>query len=250
MRNIIILISTALLSLILLTACSASTQSDSGQAAVEAGSSAADAAVHEAGLATTPIPGAGNASLAMQLALGTFKLEGTDYPVDAEQAAALLPLWKAARSLSQSDTVATEELQAVIDQIKDTMTAEQLAALDGMSLSFEDMGAIAEELGLELGFGAGQFGDISPEMRATMQAARDSGQFPPGGFGDGPGPGFGGGGPGGGAGPGGGFGQGESLSPEQRQTAVAERGGFRRAGLGVPALLLDAVIEFLEAKVQ
>ena len=157
----------------------------------------------------------------------------------------LLPLWKAARSLSQSETAATEELQAVIKQIEDTMTAEQLAALADTSLSFEDMGAIAEEFGLE--FGGGQFGDISPEMQATMQAARESGQFPPDGFG-GAGPGFGGAGPGGGAGPDGGLGPGGGLSPEQRQTAIAERGGFRRANLGIPAPLLDAVIEFLEAK--
>ncbi len=245
MRKTNILISIILLGLILLTACSASAQSNTGQAGVEAGSSAGEAAVQGAGLATTPVPGAGDEPLAMLLALGTLRLEDTDYPVDAEQASALLPLWKAARSLSQSDTVATEELQAVIDQIQETMKAEQLAALTAMSLTFEDIGALAEELGLELGFGGGRFGDLSPEMQATMQAARESGQFPPGGFGDGGG--FPGDGPGGGFGQGG---QGGVLSPEQRQTAIAERGGFRRAGLGVPAQLLDVVIEFLEAKVQ
>jgi len=240
MKQTTIVISIALLGLLLLTACGTSSQSNTEQAGVEAESSGGiDAALLDTGLAITPVPGAGGQPLAMQLALGTFRLEDTDYPVDAEQAAALLPLWKAARSLSQSETAATEELQAVIDQIEDTMTAEQLAALADTSLGFEDMGAIAEEFGLE--FGGGQFGDISPEMQATMQAARESGQFPPEGFG-GPGPGFGGAAPGGGLGPGGG------LSPEQRQTAVAERGGFRRAGLGVPSSLLDAVIEFLEAK--
>ena len=34
------------------------------------------------------------------LALGTVKLDGTDYAIDAAQAAALLPLWKALRSFS------------------------------------------------------------------------------------------------------------------------------------------------------
>jgi hypothetical protein len=246
MRKTIIFISTALLGLFLLTACGTSAQADPSQVDVEAGASAGvipagDAALLDTDLAITPVPGTGDEPQAMQLALGTFRLEATDYPVGAEQAAALLPLWKAARSLSQSETVATEELQAVIDQIGDTMTAEQLAALASMSTDSADMNVLAEQYGFEFGFGSGQVGDLSLEMQATMQAARESGQPPPGGFGGGGGPGFGGG-------PGGGSGLGEGLSPEQRQTAVAERGGLRRAGLGVPSSLLDAVIEFLEAK--
>ncbi len=180
--------------------------------------------------------------LAMQLALGTFKLEGTDYPVSAEQATSLLPLWKAARSLSQSETAAAEEIQALVKQIQQTMTPEQLQAIEAMSLSFQDVASLSQELGLEIG--GGRFGgDVDPSVQATRQAARQSGQAPPGGFGGGPGGGF----PGGGGGPGG---PGGDLSPEARQTAIAERGGFQRAGLGVPQQLLDALIEFLQAKVQ
>ncbi len=185
----------------------------------------------------------------LQLALGTFKLESTAYAIDAEQAAALLPLWKAARSLSQSETAATEEVNAIVKQIQETMTGEQIQAIQGMKLTMRDMGDIAEELGLEFA-GEGGFGNIDPELRATMQAARESGQAPPDGFGGGV-PGAGpGGGPGGGFGggvPGGGPG-GEGLSPEARQTAIAERGGFPGATLGLNTALLDALIEFLESK--
>jgi len=171
----------------------------------------------------------------LQLAMGTFILEETDYPIDAEQAAALLPLWKAARSLSQSETAATQEIEAVMRQIEDAMTAEQLDAIQAMGLTFEDMSVLFEELGVETGF-AGRFRDMTPEMRATMEA---SGEASGGGFGGGGGiPGAGGGG-----------GSGE-LSPEARQTAIAERGGSRGATLGLNPALLDAIIEFLENKAQ
>ena len=166
--------------------------------------------------------------LALKLALGTFKLEETDCPITKEQAKELLPLWKAASVLSQSETAAAQELQALVNQIQRNMTPEQIKAIDGMGLSFRDMSSIAEELGMD--FGSGGFGNMNPEMQATMEAARESGQGPPGGF---EGPGF----PGD---PGMGF------SPEARETTTVERGG---TGLGLPSSLLDAVIKFLEAKV-
>jgi hypothetical protein len=185
----------------------------------------------------------GETPLATLLILGTFTLENTEFAIDSEQAAKLLPLWKALRSLNESETVASEELQAVINQIQDTMTAEQIAAIETMDLTMQDLGAIAEELGLELDNFGGRLGELSPEMQATREAVRESGQFPGGGQGAGPGGGIPGGGPGGGQG----FGGGE-LSPEARQTAIAERGGLRGAQLGVNPFILEALIEFLETK--
>ncbi|MBN1149530.1 MAG: hypothetical protein JXA78_19875 [Anaerolineales bacterium] len=178
--------------------------------------------------------------LETQLALSAFKLEETDYAIDAKQAEKLLPLWKTARSLSQSETVAQEEVQAVFKQIENTLTPEQMAAIEDMELSFQDMGDIAEKYGIELG--GGRFGDLSPEMQATMQAARESGQGSPGGFG---GQGFPGGGPGGGMGDASG-----GFSPEAAQTQMAAGSGPRGATLGLNSALLDAIIEFLEAKLQ
>jgi len=184
---------------------------------------------------------------AMQLALGTFKLEETDYAFEADQAQEMLVLWKAVRSLTESETTAAEEIEAVVNQIGESMTAEQMAAIEVMDLSFQDMAAIADQLGFEFG-GAGRFVEMTPEMQATMEAMRESGEIPQGG---GPGGDFPGDGPGGG--PGGGFGgEGGQLSPEARQTAIAERGGFDRAGarLGLNPVLLDAIIDFLQAKVE
>ncbi|MEW5870849.1 MAG: hypothetical protein AB1894_16365 [Chloroflexota bacterium] len=177
--------------------------------------------------------------LALQLALGTFRLEQTDRAVDAAQAGKLLPLWKAVRSLGQSETAAAQESQAVLKQIQQTMTPEQLDAIKAMQLSYEDIATLGQELGVNLG--GGRPGNLSPEVQATRQAARQNGQGGGGGGGFGGGPG---GFPGGGA-PDGGF------SPEARQTAMAARGGsFSPSGLGVPTQLLDALIKFLEAKIQ
>ena len=187
----------------------------------------------------------------MKLMLGTVKLDETDYAVDADQASQLLPLWKALRSLGESDTAAQAEIDAVISQIEDTMTSEQMKAIEAMNLTMQDFASVAQTLGIDTGFGNGSFGDANPEMRATAQAMRQSGDFPAppeGAIVVGPGGGFG---PGGGQGFGGGqdF-RGQDLSPEARQTAVAEFGGNRGASLGMNTALLDAIIEFLQAKTQ
>jgi hypothetical protein len=177
--------------------------------------------------------------LAVKLALGTFKLDGTAYAVDSQEAQQLIPLWKAALALSQSDTTAAEEMTALINQIQDTMTPDQIKAIDAMGLTFEDMRTIAQEQGISLG-GGGGFGNLSPEARSTMETARASGQFSRGGF-DG---GFPGGGPGG---PGGGGG---NFNPQALETASAANGAAPGVSLGVSPAILNALISFLEAKVK
>jgi hypothetical protein len=166
----------------------------------------------------------------MELMLGTVKLAATDYPVDAAQAEELLPLWKALNALTQSQTAAQAEVDALIQQITDTMTPEQLAAIDEMNLTMQDFPEVAEQLGIEIG------ANMSPELQATRQAARESGQMPPGG-----GPGMGGG-MGGGAG--------MEMDEDDRATAIAERGGTGGGGFGPTSLLMDAIVDFLEAKTQ
>jgi len=170
----------------------------------------------------------------MTLMLGTVKLDETEYAIDSSQAAELLPLWKALRSLSESETAATAEVEAIINQIEEAMTSDQISAISDMELSAGDMMAVQEQLGIEGSFGS--FGDISPEMQSTMQAARESGQAPAQGFG-----------PGGGQGPGGGDMQ---MDPTARETAMAERGGTRGANMALNTTFLNAIIEFLENKTQ
>jgi hypothetical protein len=166
----------------------------------------------------------------MQLVLGTLRLEDTEWALTAEQADELLPLWKAYRSLGGSDAAAEAEIQAVLDQIQEAMSGEQLDAIAAMQLTQEDLVSTIQELGLQ------------PAQVSGEQSSGAGGGFP----GGGPPEGFvieGGSA----AGPPGEFIQ--DLSPEQQATLEARRssgeGGFAgRAGL----FLLDPLLELLEAR--
>ena len=168
-------------------------------------------------------------SVQLQLSVGTFELEGTDLSVDAAQAAELIPLWQVLRSLTESDSAAQEEIEALVAQIEETMKAEQIEAIAAMQLTREDMGAIMQEYGLQ------------PESR--------SGETPPEGVTPGQGRGGGSGVPGMGGGPGGGQGGGETgLTPEQIATMQAEReasGGGNMLNNRISGVIIDGLIEYL-----
>jgi len=147
---------------------------------------------------TRPQPGApGGLGELNSLVLGTLKLEETADAVTPEQAAALLLLWQ----MIQSGTLqGAAETQAVIRQIEGVMTDSQIAAIEAMGLTFEDVQAWMQEQGIEMpappagggGFGAFQnpwatppgrslseeersrlrqeFQNMSPEQRATRMA--------------------------------------------------------------------------------
>ncbi len=180
-------------------------------------------------------PAAGALPEATQLIIGTLKLEDTNQAVTAEQAADLLPLWQTMLVLSESDTAAQQETEALITQIQETMTAEQRQAITDMNLTREDMMSIMQEQGLALGGGPTGGQNTNPQ----------GGGFGPGGFPDGGPPqgGFPGGGPGGG-GPGGGGGQGSDLTPDQIATAQASR--QQTGGSLVPPMLINVLIEYLQ----
>jgi hypothetical protein len=180
--------------------------------------------------------------LSARLGFGTLMLEDTEYAVSPSQAAELLPLWKAAGSLSQSETTAEAEIEAVFNQIQETMTAEQMAAISEMQMNGEEMAQLMEDLGLS--FGGGGFGNLDPELQATAQAARESGEgfpgggFPGGGVPMGPGPG----------GPGGGEAIGGNLTPEQQATLEARREERGAAGSRFGLIFVDPLIELLEER--
>ena len=191
-----------------------------------------------------------------ELIVGTFKLEGTDLAVTAAEAKQLIPLWETLQSLATSNTAATEEINALVDQIKSTMTAQQIDKITSMKLTQQDMMSVTASTG------AG-FGGASGTPNATQQANQ---QFLPGGpstSNGGGGPSFSGGpsgggpsgaAPGGGQPPSGGFviqgdpGGGSGSVPGQSATPQAVRGN----GLAnqVPAPLLNALIQMLQKKTQ
>jgi hypothetical protein len=149
-----------------------------------------------------------------RLVLGTFMLEGTENAVTPAQAKTLLPLWQAIQGGSLQGQAETD---AVLKQIEGAMTAGQMAAIDAMQLTGEDMGTWMLEQGVNFRppRGAeGGFGDMTEEERAEMRATRQAG----GGIGEG------------------GFGQGgfADMSEEEREAkrATAEAGGFGGGLLG------------------
>lgn len=174
-----------------------------------------------------------------QLLIGTFKLEGTDLAVTSEQAGELLPLWQVVQNISASDSAAQAEMDALVDQIQETMTPEQIQAIKEMNLTPQDTFALMQEQGIT-GQGGRNFGNGEDGAIPVPPAGADSQPFVPGSEG----------GPGGGGGPGFGGGQGQALSPEQIATAQARRaedgGGFQFTG--APAPLIEALIEYLQEK--
>lgn len=168
-------------------------------------------------------------SVAQQLALGSLLLEDADLAVDPEQALDLVPYWKLYRSLLGSDTTAPEELDSLLKEIQEIMTAEQVNYIASLQLNQETMMTLVNEMGIfdlkQDGTGEGGIGFIPPE--GLPDGVR----------------------PGGGAGQGGGDG---SLDPELMATKQAEKaaaGGGRQSNrLTIP--LVEALISLLEGKVS
>jgi hypothetical protein len=86
-------------------------------------------------------------SMEGQLLVGTLKLESTDLAVSSEEASQLLPLWETLQSLASSDTAAPAEIEAVVDQIKSTMTSQQLSSITAMDLTSQDLATAMAAVG-------------------------------------------------------------------------------------------------------
>jgi len=170
-----------------------------------------------------------------QLTLGILKLEETDLAVDTEQAAELLTLWQAIRSLSSSDITAEGEIEAIVNQILDTMSSEQLETIAAMELTQEGILELTQELGIARG--GDWTGEGDPRSSAPDGIVPGSGGGPGGGMGGGLG--------------GGGFGElSGDLDPEQIATFQAERAEKRSSGDLFSMFLINPLIQMLEERSQ
>lgn len=192
--------------------------------------------------------------VASQLAIGVFRLDEGESPITPEQAAELIPLWKAYRSLTNSDTASSIEIAALESQIERVLSAEQLGAIAAMKLTRDDLAALFEERQIEPGRpGFGSNATLTVEQQATRQAFRalqsqsggGEGGFPGGGAPPGGAPG--GGIPGGG-GPGGDFSPPSGMSPGASGTPMPRQGGAQIGRVNLP--LIEALLAFLETRVQ
>jgi hypothetical protein len=185
-----------------------------------------------------------------QLAIGTILLEDSELVVQPEQAAQLLPLWQVYKTLTNSDTAAQVEIDAIEKQIEDSMLPEQIAAIDDMEISNESMRELFENMGLELGFGGRMGAQETPgaEMSGTPFPRVEQGEMPQGVM-PGGGQEFRGGGEGfGGMAP-------EVMAEMQRQIdpslqTTREAQMASRQNPGVNPMLLNALIELLQGKIQ
>jgi hypothetical protein len=173
--------------------------------------------------------------LASKLVIGSFKLEGTENAITVEQATQLIPLWQVYQQLSTSDTAAQEEITSLAEQIQETMTTDQMAAIDAMNLTPQDVFTTMQEQGIQFG------GNRQQNQSGNQQNGNNF--VPPGGGGESFVP------PEGGA-PG--VGGGQNISPEQIATAQALRetnGGGGNFGFNnTPAPLIEALVKLLQEK--
>lgn len=195
------------------------------------------------GAASQANPSAQTLSGPTLLLIGSLKLDGTAQAITPAQAAELLPLWQVYSELTTSDTAAQAEKDALVKQIEETMTAEQMQAIQAMNLTPQDSFALMQEMGL----GRGGSGNSDSSQGGGFPAG---GGFPVDGPPDGGGGGVAGGPPDGG---GGGFqgqgGGGQNLSQEQIATAQASRSQGMGGGFGgnfLSPALINALIEYLQ----
>ena len=80
--------------------------------------------------------------------IGIIKLEGTDDAIDTETAENLLPLFKALKTLSTNSNTSVAEMSALNRQIKNTLTTDQLTAIESLKITSADVNKLLQENGL------------------------------------------------------------------------------------------------------
>jgi hypothetical protein len=167
-------------------------------------------------------------SPAAELAAGTLKLEGTAQAVTAKQAGALLTLWQAYQSLSSSDITSQVELDALMKQIQETMTTDQVRDIEAMRLTDQQVSELMQSMGA---------GASRPDAASTPNASGQSQTAPMGG-------------------PGGIPGGGDSVMNEinngmvAQSTPAASQPATTTQTSGVNPILLITLIQLLELRSQ
>ena len=194
-----------------------------------------------------------------KLLMGTFLLEDTDQAITPEQAAELILLWKGVKAFASSDSATQAELDALYAQIEETMTPEQMAAINSMTLDQETMRELMQRYGIGMGNGEGDaagtdFGFMMGEMPEGMEGMTPpegrNFERPSGGGGAMPDGGTRPGGDMGGGGMGGGFTTGANLNESQRATLEAQQSnqvGTHRSS-GMTLMLIDPLIQLLQER--
>lgn len=105
-------------------------------------------------------------SVQSQLAAGMLKLEGSAGAVTKTQAVPLLMLWKAIRSLSANSATSQIEINAVMEQIQETLTAEQIKAIADLKLTQTNLTEVMQNASVSYSLNA------TPQASGTRQTTR------------------------------------------------------------------------------
>jgi hypothetical protein len=100
--------------------------------------------------------------------IGIIKLEGTENAIDKDTATNLLPLFKALKALSTNSNTSVAEISALNKQIKNTLTAEQLTAIENLKITSMDVNKLLKENGLA---------SSSSYSNSSSSSSRNSGGF-------------------------------------------------------------------------
>ena len=118
-------------------------------------------------------------SLEGQLLVGTIKLESTTLAVNSDQADQLLPMWETLQSLASSGTSATQEVDAVVSQINDTMSAQQISSITAMNLTQQDLAAAVADAGTSATTSSSASTTSASSVQLQAGAAAQGGGNPP-----------------------------------------------------------------------
>ena len=158
--------------------------------------------------------------------IGIIKLEETDDAIDTETAENLLPLFKALKTLSTNSNTSVAEMTALNRQIKNTLTADQLTAIESLKITSVDVNKLLKENGLST--------SSSTSSGSNSSSTRNNGGF---------------GGP-----PDGGMmmmaaGNTTSSKTQATPNAVAALTSSRKSAGGYNLTFADIIIKILETKV-
>lgn len=184
----------------------------------------------------TPVSSKNNSlPIETQLAVGTLKLAGTDQDITVDQAKELVVYWEVYKELSHNQTAAQAEIDGLVAQIQETMTADQISAISEMNITQQDVFASMQ------GISATSSNSSSSTVNVPSGSS-GGGSMPAGGPPDGGGAPLDGGGMSpdmGGAVPASSTGQTQSTKTNSSASVTAS----------VPSALVEAVIQSLQKKI-
>jgi hypothetical protein len=195
-----------------------------------------------------------------RLLVGLFKLEGTDLVLSTEQAAALIPILNSYVELAQNQDAVPQEQAAtpdpstdamqeqqialqeqqitLVEQIEAVLTTDQLNSITSLELDQEAVMAFLEEQGLS--FGGGQPGQGTDQVmpQGTPSTDQSGNVLQVQGT-----PGNGNGGPGGNP-------QDGSAPMDGQSTPGGDQGGRGGSSGSTSSVLIEALLQLLETKVN